>query len=322
MNVGYKKLFSMLGVAMFLLSVVFVPAGESTEPRDVEENSVVCGYIKDLETDEGIYDSYVSIWGTDVDDQWYYNSTCTNESGYYEMNVPAGNFYVYASKWDENYHSNSTDYFDVLANTVVWKNLTLKPPSPENSIVCGYIKDSETDEGIYEVYVSISGWDADNSYYSNSTSTDEMGYYKMNVPEGNFRVYASKYPYRSNETDYFDVFANTVVWKNLTLSLPLPENSVVCGYVTDLESGKGINNSYVYVSGDDAYGYSYWNSTYTNDSGFYEINIPAGNFYVYASKWDENYHSNSTDYFDVFANTVVWKNLTLSLPLPENSVVC
>ena len=285
------------------------------------ENSVVCGYVTDLETGEGINNSYVSISGDDADGYYYYNSTYTNESGYYEMNVPAGNFYVYAIKWEENYHSNSTDYFDVSANIVVWKNLTLKPPLSENSIVCGYIKDSETDDGINDAYVSVSGWDADDSYYSNSTSTNETGYYRMNVPEGNFRVYASKYPYRSNETGYFDVSANIVVWKNLTLGLPLPENSIVCGYVTDFETGEGINNSYVSISGDDADGYYYWNSTYTNETGYYKMNVPAGEYHLYASKWD-GYHSESTDDFDVSADTVVWKNITLKPELPENSIVC
>ncbi|PJB21303.1 MAG: hypothetical protein CO114_06035, partial [Euryarchaeota archaeon CG_4_9_14_3_um_filter_38_12] len=59
------------------------------------ENSVVCGYIKDAETGDGIYDAYVSISGTDVEEQWYWNSTSTNETGYYRMNVPEGNFRVY-----------------------------------------------------------------------------------------------------------------------------------------------------------------------------------------------------------------------------------
>ena len=417
MNIGCKKLFSMLGVAMFLLSVVFIPAGESAEPRDVEENSafrsdaavihgwvndsetgvgiegasvflsnwdiyyynstvtnetgyyemgypgpgttfsvyvyaegykdfygevtweveynislepklpqnsIVCGYIKDSETNEGIYDAYISISGTDVEEQWYWNSTYTNETGYFEMNVPAGNFYVYTSK--SPYQSNSTDYFDVSENTVVWKNLTLKPPLPENSVVCGYIKDSETNEGIYDAYVSIWGTDVDEQWYSNYTYTTDTGYYEMNVPTGNFYVYASKYPYTSNSTDYFDVSADTVVWKNLTLKPPLPQNSVVCGFVTDAETGEGIKDAYVSVSGTDANGEYYYNSTYTitisilDISGFYEMNVPAGKYELYTSK--DGYHSEYTDYFDVSENTVVWKNITLQPPLPENSVVC
>ena len=63
-----------------------------------------------------------------------------------------------------------------------------------------------------------------------------------------------------------------------------PESSVVCGYVTDELSDNSIDDAYVRLDWQDDQGHYDWNSTYTDSSGFYSMNVAAGEIDLYASK--------------------------------------
>jgi hypothetical protein len=274
------------------------------------ENSIVKGYVWDAETRLGIGDVSVSFSDWTID---YWNFTFTNESGYYEMNISAGNFSVDASK--EGYISYSYDPLTIGPNETVWHNITLTPIPPEVSTIKGYVLDEETGLGIAEAYVSF--LDPEIDYY-NFTFTNESGYYEINVSSGNFSVYAYKDGYQSYSTiTPIEVGEGVVLWYNITLT-PLPaENAILKGYAYRYEEGNlvPLNDTMleVWVQGDEKF-LSNW--TETNATGYYELNVPAGRYCVLISARLDTYTIvNSTDPITLeFTDyNITWHNVTLIL---------
>jgi len=60
-------------------------------------------------------------------------------------------------------------------------------------------------------------------------------------------------------------------------------DSVIQGFVLDELSGEAIVGASVDVYWRDGLGHSYWNSTYTDESGFYSISVAGGRLLVVVS---------------------------------------
>ena len=59
----------------------------------------------------------------------------------------------------------------------------------ENSLVCGYITDAVTEEPIENAGVGMDWTDNQGNYDWNYTHTNSSGYYRMDVAEGEIRLY-------------------------------------------------------------------------------------------------------------------------------------
>jgi len=107
------------------------------------------------------------------------------------------------------------------------------------------------------------------------------------------------------------------------------ESSVVCGYITESETGEPITNANIsiYTIGNisisiggsisrDIPDYhvnisdstSKWNYTFTNTTGYYEINIRPGSFHFHTNVIG---YLNFADNFVVHENKTMWLNLSL-----------
>ncbi len=276
------------------------------------ETSKVYGYITDSETNEPIENAEIELdWQEDYFGDFYYsNYTYSDNLGFYFFDVAAGiiNLYVRA----DGYFSNNTYVsYEIGDYETIWINISLDPFPPQNAIVCGYIKDVNTEEPLYGA-IFLEWFDFD-SYrtYRNSTWTDYNGFYLMNIMEGKIYLEAYVGGYLDEYSSLFNIYDNQVLWINLSMYPKPPKNSVVCGYIKDAETGEPIENASADI---DWIGCEWHHDNIGMDSetgvdGYYWINVPAGELYL--ETYCDNYHYKEFYRQDISENDTLWFNISL-----------
>lgn len=92
------------------------------------------------------------------------------------------------------------------------------------------------------------------------------------------------------------------------------ESATIKGYILDISTGLGIAYAYVQIYTDD---WEYWNYTYANDTGYYEIDTMPGHLNIKGDA--EGYYYNITD-IEVSDGEILWYNISLN-PANENSTL-
>jgi hypothetical protein len=282
------------------------------------ENSIVCGYITDYFTNDSIEGADVNLRWKDNLGNYYYNDTYSKKSGFYKMNIAAGEIrlYVYA----KGYFNEYIDYFIIKENETVWINISLFPQPEETSIVCGYINDSINGDPIINASIDLNWRDNQGHYDWNYTYCNTSGFYQMNVAAGTIYLHVSTWGYFYEYTDNFNISDNETLWINVSLDPHPPKNSTVCGYITDSSTYNPINNSQIKLYWKDNKGHYLTNYTYSNSSGFYTVNTASGTIHlrVEADRFFREY----TSYYNISENETLWINVSLDPCPPENSIVC
>ena len=283
-----------------------------------EENAVICGYVKDAATDEPIINATVFLHWTDGEGNDYTNITLTNEKGFYLINVAEGK--VYLSFDADNHFWKYIDWFYIYESDTIWINVSLYSIPVENSVVCGYVYDENTGKPLKNASVAVD-WrgEAGNSRW-NATHTDESGFYTINVAAGMIKLHFDTDAYFSKSTGYINISENEKLWQNVSLTPRPEENTVICGYINDEVSGEPIKDVEVYLRWEDDEGHEEWNYTYSNESGFYSLNVAKGRIYLSFSA--DGYFGQHMDNVSVRENERIWLNISL-YPIPEdNALLC
>ena len=286
--------------------------------QNYDNNSIVCGYVKDAHNSVPIDHAAVDLNWKDDEGHYDWNNTYSSSSGFYQMNVAAGE--ILLNVYADGYFNYYTDWFDIDENETLWINISLDPRPPENSIVCGYINDYLTGDPIENADVNLY-WEDDEGHYDwNDTYSNVSGFYQMNVAAGEIRLSVYANGYLSEHMDSFEIDDYEILWINFSLVPLPPENSIVCGYVTDSLTGEPIEDADVNLNWEDDEGHYYHNDTYSDDSGFYSMNVAAGEIrlYVYA----DGYLSEHMESFEIDDYEILWINFSLVPLPPENSIVC
>ena len=239
----------------------------SLEPRP-PENSSFYGWVNNSEREEPIEEVEFNLWD-DEDD--YNNRTYTDENGYYEINVPSGDFTVYAVA--DGFYDYYEEGLNIGDKERLEYSFYLDPKPEENSMIYGWVNNSENGDPIEGVDISI--WDDDD--YNNWTNTDDKGYYEMNIPDGEYYLYAEISGYH----EYYDEGIFIGEYEHLEYSFELQpkedENSMIYGWVNNSENGKPIEGVNINIGNTDEYD----NWTNSDDEGYYEMNVPEGEYYIY-----------------------------------------
>jgi hypothetical protein len=117
--------------------------------------------------------------------------------------------------------------------------------------------------------------------------------------------------YFSKSIEDLSVGDSETLWVNVSLNPRPAENAIVCGYVTDNETGDPLGGTWLEFEWFDAEtGSGYIKETQTNASGFYSINIASGELYMYLREMGYEYYNPYRH--DAFANSTVWLNCSLT----------
>ena len=142
--------------------------------------------------------------------------------------------------------------------------------------------------------------------------TNASGYYEIFAPEGTYSLGVWP-PYDSNYINYAEPSFN--VTTNANKNITLETGCKVSGYITT-EEGAPVWGASVHFSNNGGYYGSGW---FTNQEGYYFINVPAGNYTITAAPREGNYSSPTTQFTpyseDNFAvNDTATKNITVQIP--------
>lgn len=253
------------------------------------ETAVIKGYVTEPDSRGPIEEVYVNIYDGDGG-----NGTETDASGFYEMYAPAGFWYLWANL--DGYSSHNTQ-FDLDDYEEKWINFTLKPM---RSMIKGYVTEEDSRGPIEGVRVSSYGAEG-----GNESETDATGYYEFWIFEGDFHFSVEMDGYYNYGEDIYVDFEETI-WKNITLEEAPPENSLIKGFVTEYDNrGPPIEDASLNVWDLDQGG----NATRTDSSGYYEMNISAGFWYMWANA--DGYAEGFTQ-FEIEDFEEMWLNFTLA----------
>ena len=272
------------------------------------ENSMVCGYVKDAGTADPIENALIYIRGYDNEFEFFENDTTTDSYGFYSMNVPA--CWCWITVYADEYCSEELSHLQIDENEIVWINFSLYPRPPENSLICGYITGEETGTPIEGANIGIFWRGDQNQFYINDTTSDDSGFYSMDIAAGEVDIEVEASGYFRGYSEDITILEYETKWVNFSLYARPIENAVVCGYITDEKTGDPINHARVTFEWVDvSLGHSYQNETYTDSSGFYSINIAAGELYHDIRKQGYDYYNPYR--CDAEADTTLWMNVSL-----------
>jgi hypothetical protein len=185
-----------------------------------EENSVVCGYLKDDDANEPLQNIEITIeWG----DRWdgYWNTTFSDASGFYSINIAAGEIALQYSH--EDYMPKDTDEYDIGENDMIWLNETLTKRPEENAMICGYVTNSVTLEPVNDAFIYFDWRDTDGNSLDYNKISNENGYFCCSVPAGEIYMDISSSGYVEKELGRNDAYANEMRYVNITLNPDIPQ---------------------------------------------------------------------------------------------------
>jgi hypothetical protein len=272
------------------------------------ENSKFCGIVKDAETTNPINDAIVNLRGRDDEWDFFQNQTNTDSNGFFSINVPPSRctLTVYA----DGYCGDEQRNIEIDENETIWVNFSLYPRPPENSVIYGYITDEETGDPIDSANVDLY-WEGEfDQFYMNETISEPDGFYSINVASGTIDLEIESNGYFRDDIDEMEIFDYETYWLNFSL-IPRPEeNSIVCGYIKDNDSGNPINYLRIEFEWlDITTGHRYDNETQTDSSGFYKIDIAPGE--VYHDVRSQSYYYYNPYRLDCQDDRVLWMNISL-----------
>jgi len=272
------------------------------------ENSIIKGFVKDADTNDTIEGAHVYVSGRDYNWEFFENETTTGYNGFYIINVPPCRCRIIVSA--DEYCGRQSSLLEIEENETLWVNFSLYPRPLENSVVCGYIKDNNTGNPINGANISLLWEGSFNQFYINNTISDYLGFYQMNVAEGSITLEVEASGYFQEYVEEIAISDFETLWFNFSLISSPPENSVLCGYITDKETGSPINNARVTIEWVDAsLNHEYRNQTYTNSTGFYSINLASGELYLDISKMGYEYYDPYRH--DADENSTLWYNVSI-----------
>jgi len=281
------------------------------------------GYIKNVNDNSTIQDAYIGFDCKNPYGDYYYESTYSNDSGFYSIKLQAGLIDEINVKADGFFRYSSEDDYILDENYVLWINISLIPHPPETSKIYGFITDSETNEPIENAEVELD-WQDDYFgyfYYNNYTYSDSFGFYSFDVAAGFIYLHARADGYFYNNTHYsYEIGDYETIWINISLDPYPPQNAVICGYIKDVNTEEPLNGI-IYLDWVDFDSYKFYhNSTWTDNNGFYQMNIMEGKIYLEAHV--DGYLYEYSNLFSIYENQVLWINISMYPKPPKNSVIC
>jgi 5-hydroxyisourate hydrolase-like protein (transthyretin family) len=274
----------------------------------------VCGFITDNQTGLPIENVKVDIQRN----YKYWNHTFTNSSGFYNISVKSG-AYIRIFPHADKYISKYRGHKQLEDNETIWINASMLPRPPENSNIFGYITDNDTGEPIEDVKI-ILGWRDKNWYrYTNKTYTNSSGFYNFNVAVGKLTLFLNAEGYYQ-EGWHGTIGENKTKQVNFSLFPVRPENSTVCGYITDSKTGEPIESAHVFLEWQDGWGHLLDYDNFTDSHGFYNMSVAKGIVSV-RSITKKGYWSGCTSYFNIGENKTLWLNESLDPRAPEDALV-
>ncbi len=255
--------------------------------------SFIKGYAKD-QTGAAVKNARVETSGSS-----FYVIANTDSTGFYKVGVSPGQWYVYTevpgtTAYMEN--GNSDHEVFVASNSTVEKDL---PFTIANSSISGTVEANGS--GVGGINVEASGVDSLFNYaVSAANGAYTLQVYKPSTGTELYYVGAE-----SGVNGYYVLPSNANAISPGTTNVNFEIKKITGGLqgrITDVKTGSPISGASISASGSGNY-----KSTTSNDTGFYHVSLPDGNYYLTIEATP--YYSYSSNV--IVAGAIVTENFTL-----------
>ena len=247
------------------------------------------GYVYDNESGETLDYGNVNAINLETNQNYYAN---INENGYFSLSVINCEYSLHAHA--DNYYDYNQEYLNVQNEDI---ELDIYMESVQyNGSIYGFITDSENQNSISEAEITIFGQN-----FSTFTTTNSMGYYETDLPNGNFNI-SIVHPDYYNTNQNFSI-SNNELEMNLSMT-SINFDSSIYGYVYDNETLTGIPFAGLNINNNNG---SYFQQFSTDETGFYDIELPNGIFTISISAYNyETQVLNNIELLDEEYNLDIW----------------
>ena len=195
-------------------------------------NGTIAGFVYDAITSQPIQGALVTAVEAN-------ETAVTDENGWFQLSVQPGTYTVVA---DAEGYLPSQQQVQVGENETVIVEFQLTPSQP--GTIYGYVVDANTSQPIANATVTASG-----PLGTYETTTDENGYYELNVTAGNYTVTATAPGYLAGQATVI-VAPGQAIEVNFTLTPILP--TVVIGNIYGGHIAQILENAGFYVVSYDS----------------------------------------------------------------------
>jgi len=198
---------------------------------------------------------------------------CTDASGNYTIdNLPAGDYNLQAGYL--NGYESDTALVNVTGGSSIIQDFGLTPAAA--GLVCGYVRDISSGQGLNGVVVSIGGKTVITQRKPGSYEWDNGWYEVYFVPVGNYTLEACLNDYYTRSTNTVKVSYGGSSQVNIALTSVYTPWVTLTGVVKNVVTGKPLAGATVWVANGV--------SVLTDSAGNYTItDLPAGNYSLSAS---------------------------------------
>jgi PKD repeat protein len=147
--------------------------------------------------------------------------------------------------------------------------------------IYGHIYDNATNDLLIGVDIELWDWETDKDY---SAKTDESGYYEFHTNQGEFWLDIYEFERYYSYSTMVTVKKNSGTELDIYLDKIPPETAKVFGYVYDDETKLPLEYADVDINNNRGY----YNYTFTDENGYYEMNAPPGDFEINCYAWSED----------------------------------
>jgi|GEM_PF-2325673 len=252
----------------------------------------ITGFAINATTGDTIRGEDVWVWASQLDGDFWNDTGINWETGEFTLWLPPGFYEVGA---DADSFFSVYDSIEVSTELIPY-NFYLDPIDFVGDIHGRVITSADSVTGIPYAWVDV--W---NDWYYFWTETDAQGNYQIDLPAGDFIVYIGADNYWGVD-DSVSMSEGLSLERNYYLDEYGSFTGGLEGYVYDSATNAPLGNAEVAAGNDD-----YYDWTYTDESGYYSLNLPAGNYWVDA--WAPDYYT----FFDSVSigETYVWRDYYL-----------
>jgi len=310
------------------------PSGSSTYNITLVhsgENNIVRGYVN---RSNGMGLANITVYGSNW---WGFEETTTNATGYYELNMVSDrenwlDVWYRPRPWEYPHLEEGYNqfYFADSGETIDF-NITLNRRSVavEDSRVFGEILAHPGGSPLDNAHVRVNSLNEEHRWWSNWTQTNATGQYEMNLPGGEFEIWADFPGHLTNRTRAY-VKSGSTINEDLSLTPYPPLDATLKGYVEDsmgnplrglLFWGLMVDKRLTHMRDhggslapmfEHFEDYAFDSAFSSNSSGYYELSVPAGRIYTGVFDLSGMAEGSQTNFIDITAGGITWLNYTLA----------
>ena len=243
------------------------------------DSAMIFGYITEEQSGDPLENVLIELNSDNYEIPHFdLNFTFTDADGYYEIMVAESDFQINALT---NHHANCYGHWDHIyeGETYHWDQTLYAIPS-KTARIEGYITENNTNIPIGEAHISCFWQDQQGHSFHESTAANNLGYYKMKIAPGeiSIRAYDQVGEHYHYSSDDYMIEDEEILLLDILLDPYPPKNSVVKGFIkSNTTTHQIIKGASVSASSYDEKGNHCGGShTETDDSGYYEMNVAAG----------------------------------------------